>query len=63
VPKQYTHIPELLLKIFEKRISSGGTVNRRIGLLGEDPRRITPNIAPVHPPSVKSLVEAQKSRF
>jgi hypothetical protein len=41
VPKQYTHIPELLLKIFEKRISSGGTVNRRIGLLGEDPRKIT----------------------
>ena len=63
VPKQYTYIPDLLLKIFEKRISSEGTVDKRIGLVSEDPRRIAPNIAAIQPPPVKSLVEAHQSRF
>ena len=52
-----------MLKVFEKRISSEGTVDQRIGLSGEDPRRIAPNIAAIHPPAVKTLVEIHKSRF
>jgi hypothetical protein len=63
VPKQYAYIPELMVKVFEKRISSEGTVDQRIGLSGEDPRRIAPNIAAIHPPDVKTLVEIHKSRF
>ena len=62
-PKQYTYIPQLLLHIFEKRISSEGTVDQRIGLSSEDPRRIAPNIAAIHSPSVKTLVEIHQSRF
>ena len=62
-PKPYLCIPKLLLKIFEKRINSKESVDKRIGLVSEDPRRIAPNIAPVPPPSVKSLIEEHQSRF
>ncbi len=57
VPKRYAYIPELMLKVFEKRISSEGTVDQRIGLSGEDAGRIAPNFAAIHPPAVKTLVE------
>ena len=63
VPKQYTYIPTLMLKVFQQRISSEQTVNARIGLASDDPRHIAPNIAAVPPPSVKSLVETHQSRF
>ena len=62
-PKPFLYIPKLLQKVFEKRINSEETVNKRIGLVSEDPRRIAPNIAPVPPPSVKSLIEEHQSRF
>jgi hypothetical protein len=52
-----TRIP---LKVFEKRISSEETIAKRTGLVIEDPRRT--NIAAVHPPSVKTLVEAHELR-
>ena len=58
-PKSYTH----MLKVFEKRISSVGNINARIGLSSEDPRMISPNIAAIHPPAVQTLVEIHQSRF
>jgi hypothetical protein len=48
------------LKVFEKRSSSKGTVDQRIGVLPEDPKQIAPNIASIPPPTVKSLVEEHK---
>ena len=63
VPKDYSYVPDLMLKVFEKRTSSTGTVDQRIGLVSDDPRQIAPNIASVPPPSVQSLVEEHKSRF
>lgn len=63
MPKQYTYIPKLLLKVFETRVSSKGTVDDRIGMVDEDPRRIAPNISAIPPPSVKLLVESHESRF
>ncbi len=45
VPNQYTYTPQLMLKVFEKRMSSEGNIDQRIGLSSEDPRRIAPNIA------------------
>jgi hypothetical protein len=52
-----------MLKVFEKRISSVGNINARIGLSSEDPRMISPNIAAIHPPAVQTLVEIHQSRF
>ena len=49
--------------MFEKRASCEGTIDRRIGVASDDPRKIAPNIAPVPPPSVKELVETHQSRF
>jgi hypothetical protein len=63
VPKQYSYIPTLMQKVFEKRISSQESVDTRIGLSNEDPRQIAPNIAPIPPPSVQALVEEHQSRF
>jgi hypothetical protein len=62
-PKAYNYIPNLLEKIFGKRASTKGGVNRKIAVLEEDPRRIAPNISAIPPPSVESLLEAHKSRF
>jgi hypothetical protein len=62
-PKQYSYINKLLSKVFEKRSSSKGTVDQRIGVLPEDSKQIAPNIASIPPPTVKSLVEEHKSRF
>jgi hypothetical protein len=62
-PKQYMYIPNLLLKIFEKRATTEGGVSRKVGILDEDPRRIAPNISVIPPPSVQSLVESHQSRF
>lgn len=50
-------------KVFMKRITSEGNVNRRLGIPSNDPRQIAPNIAPVPPPPVQTLVEAHKTRF
>ena len=61
-PKPFLYIPRLLQKVFEKTINSEETVNKRIGLVSENPRKIAPNMAPV-PPSVKSLIEEHQSRF
>ena len=63
VPKDYKYIHGILLKVFQTRITSEGNVDNRIVLSSDDPRRITPNIAAIPPPSVKSRVEEHKSRF
>lgn len=66
VPKKYEYIRDLMLKVFYKRVDSGGkvkNVDTKIGLDSDDPRNISPNIAPVPPPSVKALVEGHKTRF
>ena len=62
-PKEYRYIKELMMLVFHKRATTEGTIDRRIGLIQEDPRRIARNIAPIPPPSVQSLVDAHKSRF
>ena len=59
-PKSYKYIPNLLQRIFIKRASTKGGVNKKIDVLEEDPRRIALNIPP---PSIESLVESHKSRF
>ena len=61
--KTYHYIPELIRKVFEKKNTSHVPVSQRIGVLGEDPRRIAPNISAIPPPSVQSLVEMHQSRF
>ena len=63
VPKENTYIPDLLLKVFSKKATSAGTVDRRIGLDSGDPRMIAPNIAPIPPPSVQSLVQEHQTRY
>ena len=62
-PKSYKYIPNLLQRIFIKRASTKGGVNKKIDVLKEDPRRIAPNISAIPPPSIESLVESHKSRF
>ena len=62
-PKSYKYIPNLLQRIFIKRASTKGGVNKKIDVLEEDPRRIAPNISAIPPPSIESLVESHKSRF
>jgi hypothetical protein len=47
VPKQYSYIPTLMQKVFEKRISSQESVDTRIGWSNENPGQIAPNIAPI----------------
>ena len=61
--KEYLYIPNLLVKIFEKRASTEGGVSQKIVMLQEDPRHIAPNISTIPPPSVQALVESHKSRF
>ena len=61
--KTYHYIPELIRKVFEKKDTSHVPVSRRIGVLGEDPRRIAANISAIPPPSVQSLAETHQSRF
>ncbi|XP_028392995.1 uncharacterized protein LOC114517456 [Dendronephthya gigantea] len=63
VPKEFSYIPELMQKVFIKRITSEGNVNKRLGIPSDDPRQIAPNIAPVPPPSVQTLVDTHKTRF
>ncbi|XP_028417304.1 uncharacterized protein LOC114541702 isoform X2 [Dendronephthya gigantea] len=63
VPKEFSYIPELMQKVFIKRITSDGNVNKRLGIPSDDPRQIAPNIAPVPPPSVQTLVDTHKTRF
>ena len=60
--KAYHYIPELIRKVFEKD-TSHVPVSQRIGVLGEDPRTIAPNISAIPTPSVQSLVETHESRF
>ena len=60
--KEYLYIPNLLVKIFEKRASTEG-VSQKIVMLQEDLRYIAPNISTIPPPSVQALVESNKSRF
>jgi hypothetical protein len=62
-PKMYQYIPDLIKKIFGKRASTDGGVNKKIVMLEDDPRRIASNISAIPPPSVQSLVESHKSRF
>ncbi len=56
-------LPEIPLKVFEKRISSEGTIDKITVLVIEVTRRT--NIAAIHPPPpplVKTLVEAHELR-
>ena len=47
--KTYHYIPELIRKVSEKD-TSHVPVSQRIGVFGEGPRRIAPNISAIPPP-------------
>ena len=57
-PKKVEYIPNLLQRIFIKRASTKGGVNKKIAILEEDPKRIALNISAIFPPSLESLVES-----
>ena len=61
-PKEYTYIPLLIQKIFEKQVSAG-SVNQKVVRGENDPRNIAPNIAIVPRPSIQHLLDTHKSRF
>ena len=62
-PKEYRYIPNLLLKIFQKRASVPGPVDQRLGMSDDDPRKISSTIAVVARPSMEQLLKEHQSRF
>jgi hypothetical protein len=62
-PKEYEYLPELVVKIFEKRLSVKGPITQSLELSRNDPRKISSSIASVSRPSMEQLLESQRSRF
>ena len=62
-PKEYKYIPNLILKIFQKRASVPGPVDQRLGMSDDDPRKISSTIAVVPRPSMEQLLKEHQSRY
>ena len=63
VEKEYPHIRELLLEIFQRRIHDHVGMQRNIVLEESDPRRISKYLANIEPPPTHAIVLEQKSRM
>ena len=62
VEKGYEYIPELISRIFNRRINDTDSVTRHISLNESNPALISPTIAHVPPLATKEIVQ-RKSRF
>ena len=66
-PKEYKYVPNLLLKIFQKRASVPGHVDQRLGMSDtysdDDPRKISSTIAAIPRPSMEQLLQEHQSRY
>lgn len=62
-PKEYSYLPDLIVKIFDKRVAVPGPVTQRLGLSADDPRNIAPNIAVTAQPPMEQLLQSHQSRF
>lgn len=62
-PKEYKYIPDLIVKIFQKRMNVPGPITQKLALPPSDPRNIAPNIAPTPRPPMEQLLESHRSRF
>jgi hypothetical protein len=45
--EEYVYLPELVVKIFQKRLDVPGPITQRLGLASNDPRNIARSIAPI----------------
>ena len=61
-PKEYKYIPNLILKIFQKRASVPGPVDQRLEVSDDDPQKISSTIAVVPRPSMEQLLKEHQSR-
>ena len=62
-PKGYTHIPELLVNVFKKRVDVPGPVTQKLRRSEHDPRNIAQNIAEVPRPTLQEAIQGHQSRF
>ena len=62
-PKEYSYLPELIIKIFKRRADVPGPITQRLGISENDPRAIVRSIAPVQRPPMEQILESRKSRF
>ena len=61
-PKEYSYIPELLVKIF-KRIEVPGLVTQVLRISDNDPHNIAPCMASAPKPTIQEAMKSNQSRF
>jgi hypothetical protein len=61
--KENAYLPELIVKIFRKRLDVHGPVTQKLGLALNDPRNITQSIAPTPRQPMEQLLARHRSRY
>ena len=62
-PKEYSYIPELLVKVFKKRVDVPGPVTQNLRRSEDDPRNKAQNTAEVPRPTLQEAIQTNQSRF